>query len=199
MENVIEQSNLQEIQVEPVSEPVKKKRTLSIVLYTLFSLLIIIILGFFISYTFLFRPFQMAGNGMYPTYHDGEYLLTETFAHTFQRGDIVIFAGPNNEGKYFNQRIIGMPGDTITVIDGDVYIDNKILDEHSYLAKDIKTFSGPFLQEDKSVTVPPDDYITLGDNRPFSADSRDWGFVPKKNIIGKVLFCYFNCSEKKAN
>src|SRR5437762_11503146 len=97
---------------------------------------------FLVIYIFLFRPFQVTGESMYPNFHDKEYVLTNLITlrfHDPQRGDVVVFQAPPAPDKDFIKRVIGEPGDTIMLKDGNVYVNGKLYDENSYLASDIKT------------------------------------------------------------
>lgn len=166
--------------------------------------LIVLLLGFpifafavFISiYLFVARPYQIAGNAMSPHYRDGQYYLAKgaTFA-TVNRGDVIVFQAPQKQGVDYLKRVIGLPGEKVMLKNGLVYVNNTPLDESAYLSKDTKTYGMTFLMEEKEVIVPEDEYFVLGDNRDFSSDSRDWGFVPKENIKGIMGICYFNCSK----
>lgn len=106
-----------------------------------------------------------------------------------KRGDIVIFKFPDDEKQLFIKRIIGMPGDTLEMIDGVVYINGETIDE-PYLATIPYGDYGP-------ITVPDGAYFMMGDNRNNSADSRYWQqpFVYRDKILGKAVFCYFPFSE----
>jgi signal peptidase I len=156
--------------------------------------LILAAAAFVVVYMFLFRPFEVKGDSMYPNLHDSEYLITNLIGMRFGDpglGDVVVFKAPNDPEKDFIKRIIGVPGDTISLKEGMVYVNNQLLDESDYLASTVKTYGGSFLKEEEQVTVPPGHFFVLGDNRSYSSDSREWGFVPKKNIIGKSFFIYW--------
>ncbi len=149
---------------------------------------------FLIVYVFLFRPFQVNGQSMYPTFKDGEYILTNIIGLKFKDpiyGDVVVFKAPSDNEKDFIKRIIGVPKDKILIKGGYVYINGKLLDESSYLKSDVKTYGGSFLKEGKDLTVPDNSYFVMGDNRLYSSDSREWGFVPKNSIIGSSFFVYW--------
>jgi signal peptidase I len=149
---------------------------------------------FVVIYAFLFRPFQVNGQSMYPNYHNGEYILTNLISlkfGTIERGQVIVFESPTDREKDFVKRVIGVPGDDVSIKDGFVYVNNTQLDESSYLATDIRTYGGAFLSEGKVVKVPEKNYLVLGDNRNFSSDSREWGFVPHEKIIGKSFFVYW--------
>lgn len=160
---------------------------------------------FLIIYVALFRPFEVKGNSMYGTlpfnFYDKEYVLTNLIGFenfgiwkarfgSLKLGDVVVFKAPPEPDKDYIKRIIGVPGDTILIKGGDVYLNGKILDQSSFLNSNIKTYSGSFLKEDQAVTVPPDEYFVMGDNRPESSDSREWGFVKRDEIVGKSFLVY---------
>ncbi len=149
---------------------------------------------FLIIYAFFVRPFQVNGLSMHPTFKDKGYVLTNIVGLHLANpklGDVVVFKSPPNHEEDFIKRILATPGDTIMIKGGAVYLNGKTLDESSYLKSDIITHAGSFLKEGQTITVPPDSYITLGDNRLYSSDSREWGFVPKDFIIGKSFFAYW--------
>ena len=143
---------------------------------------------FVIIYFFLFRPFQVNGASMYPTYENGELIITNIVTLRFQpikRGDVIVFKAPPNEEKDFIKRIVGMPEERISAQGGNVFINGNKLDESSYLPLEVKTYGGSFLNENSPVSIPAGSYFVMGDNRNFSSDSREWGFVQKEKIIGK--------------
>jgi len=158
--------------------------------------LLLVFAVFLVIYYFLFRPFQVSGNSMYPTFFDKQYILTNIIALKFgkpQIGDVIVFKSPPDPEKDYIKRVIGTPGDTVMIKDGDVYVNGALLDQSAYLKPTVKTYGGAFLRENVPVTVPPDSYFVLGDNRSGSSDSREWGFVLDKNnnIIGKSFFVYW--------
>ena len=149
---------------------------------------------FVIIYAFLFRPFQVNGQSMYPTFHNGQYVLTNLIGLRFggvQRGDVIVFKAPEEEDKDFIKRIIGLPGDSVSVQDGKVFINKEQLDETSYLPQDLRTTNGFFLQEGDVKIVPQNKFFVLGDNRDFSKDSRQFGFITRESIIGKSFVIYW--------
>ncbi|HSX40312.1 MAG TPA: signal peptidase I [Candidatus Saccharimonadales bacterium] len=149
---------------------------------------------FLVIYIFLFRPFQVNGHSMDPNYQDGEYILTNLVVLHFkmpQLGDVVVFTAPKEPDKDFIKRVIGMAGDQIMLKSGSVYRNGTLLNENKYLDPNVKTYGGSFLAEGAQVTVPEDSYFVLGDNRPNSSDSREWGFVKKDLLIGESFFVYW--------
>lgn len=152
---------------------------------------------FVVIYLFLVQPHQVKGNSMFPNLIDGEYILTDKLSarlNNYKRGDIIVFKAPRDHEVDFIKRVIGLPGETVQVGDGKVYINNTPLEE-SYLPSDYVTNPGVFLRTHENVTVPADKYIVLGDNRSHSSDSREWGFVKKEEIIGKAWFRYWPVSQ----
>src|SRR5690606_16623388 len=82
-------------------------------------------------------------------------------------------------------------GDTVKVEQGNVYVNNALLNERLYLSPDVDTDPGAFMHEGAEYTVPENHFIVLGDNRMASSDSREWGFVPKDKIVGKSMVVYW--------
>lgn len=149
---------------------------------------------FLVIYVFLFRPFQVNGDSMFPNFIDQEYVLTNIINLRFQEpklGDVIVFKAPTDPEKDYIKRVIGVPGDRVMVRDGSVYVNGKMLDESSYLKPTVKTYGGTFLAEGEEKTVPQGSFFTLGDNRSGSSDSREWGWVPKDLIIGQSFFAYW--------
>jgi signal peptidase I len=156
--------------------------------------LILAVAAFVIVYMFLFRPFQVKGESMFPTYHDSEYLITNIISQRFgsnKLGDVIVFKAPNAPEKDYIKRVIGVPGDKVMIKDEQVYLNGKLLDESAFLKPEVKTYGGSFAHEGEEILVPNDNLFVLGDNRSYSSDSREWGFVPKKNIIGTAIIVYW--------
>ena len=151
---------------------------------------------FVIIYLFLFQPHQVKGNSMYPNFHDGEYILTDKISYRLRqpkRGEVIIFHAPHNEEYDYIKRIIGLPGDKVKIEQDRIFVNNQILNE-KYLPANYDVHPGSFLKLGQTITVPEGYYFVLGDNRNHSSDSREWGFVPKGNIVGKAWFCYWPTS-----
>jgi signal peptidase I len=153
---------------------------------------------FLILYLFIMQPHQVNGQSMDPTYHHGEYVMTDKLSYKFglpQRGEVVVFEAPpaancpDGNGCDFIKRIIGIPGDTIEIRDNHIFINNVILNE-SYIADSVKTVAGAYTS-DGPIIVPPGSYFAVGDNREHSSDSRVWGPIALDHIVGKVFFRYW--------
>jgi len=152
---------------------------------------------------FLFQPFIVSGASMAPNFSTGDYLIVDEISYrlaTPQRGDVIVFnAGfiPNYAGQRFIKRVIGLPGETVDIADGQVKIikDGKItvLDE-KYLPAKLATYGydGSSISTlPEEVTLKANQYFVLGDNREGSYDSRYWGVVPRSDIIGKASLRVF--------
>ncbi len=139
---------------------------------------------------FIAQPFIVSGSSMDPTFENGEYLIVDEISYRFdepERGDVIIFKYPKDPSKYFIKRIIGLPGETVTISATRVHIttskgeelDEQIILDEAYL-------SHPTLGS-SSLTLDADEYFVMGDNRPASSDSRIWGPLPRDHIIGRAL------------
>ncbi len=136
---------------------------------------------------FLFQPFLVRGESMNPTFKNGDYLIVDEISYRFrdpQRGEVVVFKYPSDPHQRYIKRIIGLPGETVEIKDGQVIIFNdkgsQILNESDYLFS-VET------PGDIHITLTKNEYFVLGDNRTGSFDSRRWGPLPRKNIIGRVF------------
>jgi signal peptidase I len=144
-------------------------------------------------YLFVISPQEISGESMYPTFENGEYILTNKIEYKImepKRGDVVVFKSPNNKDIDFIKRIIALPGDRLKVINGKYYLNDQLINE-SYLPSGLYTFAGSFLRENTEITVPSGEYFVSGDNRPHSLDSREFGTIVKEDIIGKALLRYW--------
>ena len=138
---------------------------------------------------FLFQPFIVSGNSMYPGFENGDYLIVDEISYRMrepERGEVIIFRAPDQASSRYIKRIVGLPGETIEISDGVIIISNdtgvvEVLDESEYLSGLPRT-SGQL-----KVSLEENQYFVLGDNRMFSSDSRSWGTLPKDNIIGRAF------------
>jgi signal peptidase I len=149
-----------------------------------------------VLYIFVMTPHEVIGNSMHPTYKNGEYLMANKVTYRLkdpQRGDVVIFK--YSETQDFIKRIIALPGDTVMLKDGQLYINDTLLDESNYLNSTVYTNGGDFLKEGESKIIPEGEYFVCGDNRPHSSDSRVFGPVEENDIKGKAWVVYFPFAE----
>jgi signal peptidase I len=139
---------------------------------------------------FLYRPVKVEGTSMMPSLYDHERLFINQFSYKFglgdiKRGDTVVFWAPEHPNESYIKRVIGLPGDSVSVEDGYVIINGRRLVEN-YIPTEYR--------DDRSYplhVVPPDNYFVLGDHRVSSNDSRAWGFVPRNYIYGKAVFVFW--------
>ncbi len=154
---------------------------------------------FILIFFFLGQLLEITGDSMSPTFKTGEQILAEKVSIKFEdikRNDIVIFKGETNKNILVIKRVIGLPGETMQLKDSKVYINGNILKE-GYLASNTLTSEGKILKSGLDYKIPSDSYVVLGDNRSSSTDSRDWGFLKKEDIIGKVFLVYFPLADIK--
>lgn len=156
---------------------------------------------FLVIYFVIARPFQVSGDSMFPTYKDHEYIFTNIIGLKIghlNRGDVIVFKAPIDPTKDFIKRVIGLPGDTVELRDGYVYVNGNKLPEDAYLNSDIRTTGGAYLANNVVKQIPKGQVFVLGDNRPNSSDSREWGLLQESAIIGKSFFVYWPISEAHA-
>lgn len=150
------------------------------------SVAIALILAFLIR-TFIIQPFYIPSGSMYPNLQPNDKVLVNMFIYHFHepsRGDIMVFHYPLDQQKDYIKRIIGLQNETVEVKNSQVYINGKLLEE-PYLPQGLEYGDfGPF-------KVPPGNYFMMGDNRPDSQDSRYWGALDKKLIIGKAMLIFW--------
>jgi signal peptidase I len=151
---------------------------------TIIALLIVIPIR-----VFVFQPFFVRGASMEPNFHDLDYLIIDEISYRLgepERGDVIVFYNPNDTSQRFIKRIIALPGETIKLADGNIYIKKdeefNLFDESSYLPKGTKT-SGQHI-----ITLQNNEYFVMGDNRGSSYDSRNFGPLSENFIIGKSVF-----------
>jgi signal peptidase I len=141
----------------------------------------LLVLGL-IGAAFCLRAPHVLGLSMEPRIHSGEFVLINTLAYrvgSIRRGDIVAFRHDSPTPTTYLKRVVGLPGDRVSIDRGVVRIDGKPLRE-AYVAYHDDVSRGPLV-------VPPDGLYVLGDNRANSDDSRDWGILPTRDVIGKAI------------
>ena len=149
-----------------------------------------------VIYIFIASPHVVVGESMMPNFVNGEYLLTNKLIYTYskpQRGQVIIFQHTPTE-EYI-KRVIGLPGNTVELRNGSVYINGKRLSESAYIPKNVHTFGMAYLANNVPLKIPKGDYFVMGDNRMNSSDSREWGLVPYSEIRGEAWFVYWPLSK----
>ncbi len=156
--------------------------------------------------TFVVQAFKIPSGSMIPTLSIGDHILVNKFVYGIkvpftdrivvsmgrpERGDVVVFKYPEDESKDFIKRVVGVPGDRVEVRNKTVYVNGALADTAHTQHAD------PAVQDDRRdnfgpVTVPPESYFVMGDNRDHSLDSRFWGFVKANKIRGKAFLIYWS-------
>ena len=160
---------------------------------TIASVVLQIMLLAVIGVAFFLRAPQVSGLSMEPRIDSGEFVLINTIAFRLEpihRGDIVAFRHERSGPSVYLKRVIGLPGESVAIRGGVVYVDDRALPEPYVRYRDVQTL-GP-------VRVPADAYYVLGDNRANSDDSRAWGFVPGDDVIGKAVLAVWPISRAGA-
>ena len=136
---------------------------------------------------FIAQPFIVSGSSMFPTFKDGQYLVVDELSYELgnpKRDDVIVFKYPNDTTKFFIKRVIGLPNETVKIDGSDITIINQ---EHP---KGFK-LDQPFVQNkstnEMTYILKEGEYFVMGDNRIASSDSRYWGPVPRKLMVGRVL------------
>jgi signal peptidase I, bacterial type len=140
----------------------------------------------FLIVRFVVQSYHIDGQSMDPGLQNGEFVMVNKTAYLFsppERGDVIVFHYPHNTQLDYIKRVIGLPGDTVNIDYQHVYVNGKQLNE-PYITV-------PYNHQGAHWTVPANQYFVMGDNRPVSDDSREWGFVPKDYIIGKAAIVFW--------
>lgn len=150
--------------------------------------LLISVAASFMIITFVYQPVRVEGTSMLPELQDQDRLFINKFAYHFEnisRGDVVVFHYPRDPSKSYIKRVIALPGDTLWIDEGRVYVNGKRIAEPYVPMR---------FRDDRSMAkmvIPPNDYFVMGDHRSISSDSRDFGPVPRNLIYGKAAFIYW--------
>ncbi|MBT3984086.1 MAG: signal peptidase I [Bacteriovoracaceae bacterium] len=203
------------------------------------SISLIILVVFAFRSTF-FEPFKIPSGSMIPTLMIGDFILVNKFAYGFKvpysdlfwdpvyissfsspkRGDVIVFKFPKDPSFNYIKRVIGLPGDSVEVVDNVVYINDKPIKTEEFNGSDVmadmddafkdhdflffKAATGEHKhviqytktrymhQQYPKTQIPEGKYFVMGDNRDFSSDSRFWRFVPQENIKGRAMFVWFS-------
>ncbi len=162
---------------------------------TVLALIIIVPIRYFIA-----QPFFVKGASMEPAFEDGDYLIINEISYRFkkaQRGDVIVFRFPEDPKQFFIKRIIALPDETIQIRNGKIVVFNE--DNPSGFTPDESEYLGPrqITEGNLKMILEDDEYFVLGDNRLASSDSRRWGVLNKKFIIGKILLRAWPLDEIK--
>jgi signal peptidase I len=148
--------------------------------------IVITLLLYVLIRTFLFENYRVVGHSMDPTLENEQFLVVNKLGYRLgdpKRGDIIVFRDPRTDEFKLIKRVVGLPGETLEIQDGQVLINNQPLEEGYIAAKDHDSHS--------PVLIPEDEYFVLGDNRNHSSDSRNWGTLLSDRVVGKALVSYW--------
>ncbi len=183
--------NLDHFHTETISEPqeTEEKRSgfMRFVIDVAETLILSIVL--FAAINAVSARIRVDGASMEPTLQSGEFVIVNKLAYLFGEpttGDVIVFHFPRDPDQEYIKRIIGLPGDRVEIKNGEVYVNDRVLDE-DYIA------ASPVYED--ILEVPDDSLIVLGDNRNNSSDSHNWGPVPLDYVIGKAMFVYWPPTE----
>lgn len=149
---------------------------------------LIAVLTVFLIRNFLLQPFLVNGASMEPNFADGDYLLIDELTYRFrspERGEVIVFRYPGDESVYYIKRIIGLPGERIVLNGGEIKIFNKN-NPKGFVLEEFYLDAERFAYGEREFTLGPSEYFVMGDNRPYSFDSRSWGPLAEKELIGLV-------------
>ena len=152
---------------------------------------------------FVVQAFKIPTGSMRETLIEGDRILVNKFIYRFtdpKRGDIIVFKYPEDMKKDFIKRLIATGGETVMIKNGDIWVDGRLI-ENSEAIKQIyyyNKYDTAYGKEGIVIEVPENNYFVLGDNSASSRDSRYWGFVPKKNLVGKAFVIYWPLTRMRA-
>jgi signal peptidase I len=135
---------------------------------------------FIVVYLYILQPNQVKGASMDNTFKNGDYIFTSKVTYKLRRhhrGDVIVFQSPKNPDIEYIKRIIGLPGDKIMIKDSDVYVNDQLIQE-PYIAARTVLWEGGAVVNGVPLVVPPNELFVMGDNRPRSSDSREFGTIP---------------------
>jgi len=147
---------------------------------------IILAVVLYLAINFLSARVYVEGWSMVPTFNDGDFLIVNRVAYDwgeYERGDVIVFPYPGNPEEDYIKRVIGLPGDTVQIQDGEVFVNGVPINE-PYIAE-------PPINDFSLMTVPDGTVFVMGDNRNDSSDSRSWGPLDMDVVIGKAILRYW--------
>jgi signal peptidase I len=169
---------------QPPAPPAKKQPSMlrEAMETILFAVIIFLVLQVVV------RNFRIEGDSMLTAFENGQFVLVDRVSYRLgnpHRGDVVVFEYPRAPQEDYIKRVIGLPGETIRIADGRVYINGQPLSEPYVNGQQTLSY------RNITLTLAQDQYFVMGDNRNYSSDSRAWGSLPRANIIGKAWICYW--------
>jgi len=187
-------SPTQDTPVQDAPDDTEHKESMlgEIIRFSLIALLIVLPIRVFIA-----QPFIVSGASMETTFSTGQYLIVDQITYHFEepkRGDVIIFRYPKDPSKFFIKRVIGIPGDTISISGNDVTIINETHPDGIHLEEEAYVRS---MRPSATITenLGEGEYFVMGDNRDASSDSRAWGVLQRENVVGRAFLRLFPFSK----
>ena len=178
----MESHNISPNSTPRVHKATKAEELWEIIKFALIALVIVVPVRAYIA-----KPFIVEGASMVPTFEDKNYLIVDEISYRLsdpKRGDVIVFHPPQNDAVYYIKRVIGLPGETIVIEKGNVTIKNT---EHPDGFPLDETYVSELGTTTLTRTLGEEDYFVMGDNRPYSSDSRYFGVLPRDHIRGRAL------------
>lgn len=180
--------------MEPLEQNKKENLFKEVLKFSLIAILIVAPIRIFIA-----QPFIVSGASMSPTFESKQYLIVDQLSYRFskpERGEVVIFKYPNNPSTFFIKRIVGLPNEILEMQSGKITIKNDGLPGGFIINE-------PYIKEETNdtfkITLKENEYFVLGDNRKHSSDSRVWGPLERRFIVGKTFIRLFPINDIKIN
>lgn len=165
-----------------------------------FEIALVAIGAVFLIRSFLIQPFLVSGSSMVPNFSDGDYLLIDELTYRFrapERGEVIVFRSPGNRSTYFIKRIIGLPGELVKIGDNRLTIFNDNYPQ-GFALEETYLLPAVFTKGSDEFQLKLDEYLLLGDNRSYSFDSRSWGPLKAKDIVGLARLRLWPLDELRA-
>lgn len=182
------------IQMEPLKQDKKENLFKEVLKFSLIAILIVAPIRIFIA-----QPFIVSGASMSPTFESRQYLIVDQLSYRFnepKRGEVIIFKYPKNPSTFFIKRVVGLPNETLEMQSGRLIIKNKQLPSGFIINE-------PYIKEKTNdtfkIALKENEYFVLGDNRKHSSDSRVWGSLERRFIIGKTFIRLFPINDIDIN
>jgi signal peptidase I len=150
-----------------------------------------------VLYSTIAFPEKVVGSSMEPSFSTGERIVVDRISKhitSYTRGEVVVLHPPGDSSRDFIKRIVGVPGDVVKILDCNVYIlvgGEKYSYSENYITEGTCTKGGPVIREGRSLKIPEKKYLVLGDNRENSMDSRYFGFIEEREIVGRAIFRFW--------
>jgi len=152
---------------------------------------------FIVVYLFIMQPNQVKGASMEPTFISGDYILTSKVTYKLRQpkiGDVIVFKSPKNPDIEYIKRVIGLPGEKVVIKNSQVFVNDKLINEN-YISAATNLWHEGYVKEGEPLIVPKNYIFVMGDNRPRSSDSREFGPVTIDSIIGQVFYRYYPANK----